>query len=174
MLKMREFVKSLPLLILLIAVSPGCEAQAGAVKGTRNFVSPDGEFSAVVIPSGKKDGSDESRVEIRNKNGRVICVHDFSSEDGEHGYGVDEAQWTPDRQFFVFRMRNSGGHSPMFAPIMFWSRSANRFYELIDYTADQSFSITAPDKVSVDTWPNLKPATVSLHELGKSQLTELR
>jgi hypothetical protein len=88
-------------------------------------------------------------------------MHDFSSADGQHGYGVDGAQWTPDSQFFVCRMSNSGGHSPMYAPVVFWSRKRNRFYQLNAYTADRTFSITTPDTVNVDTWPGLNPATVS-------------
>jgi hypothetical protein len=86
---------------------------------------------------------------------------------------VDAAQWTPDSQFFIFRLRNSGGHMPMYAPVAFWSRSRNHFYQLVDYTADQIFSVTAPDKVSMETWPNMKPATIALHDqrsLGTIQL----
>ena len=133
-----------------------------------SFASPDGGFNAVVLASGKEKGSEqaESRVEIHDRKGTVLCVHDFSSPDGEHGYGADTVQWTPDSEFFVFRMRNSGGHMPMYAPLVFWSRSRNHFYQLDDYTADQTFSVTSSSKIVVDTWPDLKPATVSLWNLG--------
>jgi hypothetical protein len=141
-----------------------------------SFISPQGRLTAIVLASGKEKGSEEaeSRVEIRDRGGAVLCVHDFSSSDGEHGYGVDAADWTPDSQFFVLRMRNSGGHMPLYAPVVFWSRSRNHFYQLDDYAADQIFSITSPAKVSVETWPNMKSATVSLGDLGTVKATELR
>lgn len=172
---MKKFVKSLELLVLLVAVSASCAAQAGT-KRTSNFMSPDGAFSAVVSSSGREKGSEEmeSGVEIRDASGGVLGVHDFSSADGEHGFGVDKAQWTPDGQFFVFRMRNSGGHSPMYAPVMFWSRSANHFYELKNYTADQEFSVTTPDNVTLATWPNMESVTLSLHKLQKDQAAQLQ
>jgi hypothetical protein len=71
-------------------------------------------------------------------------------------------------------MNNSGGHSPMNAPVVFWSRKTNRFYELDGYTADMTFSVIAPDKVTMNTWPGLKPATVSLGRVTKGQAIELR
>ncbi len=142
----------------------------------RSFVSPDGAYKAVVLASGKEKGSREaeSRVEIRNGKGVVLCSHDFSSADGEHGYGVDTAQWTPDSRFFIFRLRNSGGHMPMYAPAVFWSKSKNHFYQLDDYTADQTFSVASPARITVDTWPDLKVATVSLTDLDKVKTTQLR
>jgi len=62
----------------------------------------------------------------------------------------------------------------MFAPVVFWNRKTNTFYELAGYTADMTFSVTAPDDVSVDTWTDLKPATVSLHSLQEQQRTKLQ
>jgi len=143
---------------------------------TGRFVSPDNTLLATVVPADKQKGFEEqeSFVEIRSKDGARLRKHDFSSSDGEHGYGVDGAGWTPDSQFFVFRLRSSGGQSPMYAPVVFWSRRKNRFYHLDDYTADMTFSDAAPDKVKVDSWPDLKPATVSLHALQDREVSELR
>jgi hypothetical protein len=136
--------------------------------------SPDGTLIAIVVPKGKENGEkDESRVEIRRLTGGLLQAYDFSSDDGTHGYGVDGAQWTADSQFFVFRMRSSGGHSPMWAPIVYWSRKTSRFYELNDYTGDMEFSVNAPDKINVSTWTQMNPAVVSLHELKPVQVTEL-
>ena len=141
-----------------------------------SFVSPQGGLTATVVASGKEKGYEqaESRVEIRNTKGTLLCAHDFSSPDGEHGYSVDTAQWTPDSQFFVFSMRNSGGHMPMYVPVVFWSRGTNHFYQLDNYTAVQTFSVTSPAKITVDTWPNLKPATVSLSDVARLKPTQLR
>ncbi len=140
------------------------------------FVSPDKSLVATVIPADKQEGLEqlESRVEISSKGGSQLRMHDFSSDDGEHGYGEDGARWTPDSQFFVLRMRSSGGHSPTYAPVVFWSRKTHRFYQLNDCTADMTFSVTAPDRVSVDTWPGLKPVTLSLHSLQDRQVSKLR
>jgi hypothetical protein len=119
-------------------------------------------------------GSSESRVQILASDGTQLRTHDFSSSDGEHGYGVDGAQWMPDSQYFVFRMRSSGGHSPMFAPIVFWSRKANRFYSLTNYTADQAFVVVGADQLKALTWPGMQAATVSLSKMKPSEMTELR
>jgi len=57
------------------------------------FVSPDGELVALVIHVGKEAGFEnyESRVELRTKEGSLLCPADYSSEDSEHGYGVAKA-----------------------------------------------------------------------------------
>jgi hypothetical protein len=151
-------------------------ATNGKLAGER-FVSPDSRLIAVVIPNGKENGApekNESRVEIRGRKGDLLHAYDFSSDDGSHGYGVDGAQWTADSQFFVFRMRSSGGHSPMWAPVVYWSRKTTHFYELSDYTGDIEFSVTAPDTINVSTSTDMHPAVVSLHELKPTQVTELR
>ena len=148
---------------------------AGSGERPKEFKSPDARFTAVVTPADKKIGFEkyESRISILRGGGVQVSMHDFSSEDGEHGYGVDGEQWTPDSQYFVCRMRNSGGHSPMYAPVVFWSRKTNHFYQLNDYTADRIFSIAAPDRLNADSWPGLEPVTVSLGDLKKGQVTEL-
>ena len=61
----------------------------------------------------------------------------------------------------------------MYAPVVFWSRKTNHFYQLNDYTADRIFSIAAPDRLNADSWPGLEPVTVSLGDLKKGQVTEL-
>ena len=113
-------------LVVAVAVLVG---YAGSGKRLKDFKSPDGKLTAVVVPVDKQTGFEEyeSRISILLGGSRQLSVHDFSSADGEHGYGVDVAQWTPDSQFFVCRMRNSGGHSPMYAPVVFWSRRTKRF-----------------------------------------------
>jgi len=147
---------------------------AAAAHAPVEYPSPDRRFKAVIAPSSKVTGTSESRVSVLSSDGTQLRTHDFSSSDGEHGYGVDGALWTTDSQNFVFRMRSSGGHSPMFAPIVFWSRKANRFYSLTNYTADNSFVMTGRDQLRVLTWPGMHAATVSLSSLKPSEMTELR
>ena len=62
----------------------------------------------------------------------------------------------------------------LYSEIVFWSRRTNRFYQLNDYTADETFSVTSPAKIAVATWPDLKPATVSLSDISALKLSELR
>ena len=160
----------------LLAAATFLVAYPGAGERPKQFKSPDATLTAVVTLADKQKGLEkyESRISILRSGGVQISSQDFSSEDGEHGYGVDRAQWTYDSRYFICRMRNSGGHSPMYAPVVFWSRKSNHFYQLNDCTADRTFSITRPDQVSVDTWPGLNPATVSLDGLRADQVTELR
>jgi hypothetical protein len=135
------------------------------------LISPDGKLMAIITPGRQKS---ESRIEVCHRGGTLLRSHDFSSVDGERGYFVDGAKWTPDSHFLVVRMRSSGGHSPMYAPIVFWSRERNVFYHLTNFTGDQQFNVSAPNKVSVRTWPGLKLATSSLAKLSPSQVTELK
>ena len=130
---------------------------------------------AVVAPVDRQKGYEEyeSRILITKKSGVELRAQDFSSEDGEHGYGADTVFWTPDSQFFVCQMRNSGGHSPMDAPVVFWSRRTGRFYQLDGYTADMTFATAQPDKLRVNTWPGLAAASLSLGHLRQGQAVEL-
>ena len=122
---------------------------------TDRFVSPDGNIVALIIHVGKKPGfeSYESRIELRNRAGKILCGKDYSSEDSEHGYGVAKASWTPDSQFFVYSLENSGGHQPWQTPVDFYSRPQQNIQSLDDAienaVADAEFKISGLDKVTV-------------------------
>ena len=62
----------------------------------------------------------------------------------------------------------------MFEPIVFWSRKTNEFYELTNYTAALKMTVKAPDIVNANTWPELNPASVSLHLIGNSEFTVIQ
>lgn len=164
------------LLPVVLATATVLFGYAPAKGRQEEFKSPDARLMAIVVAADKKKGFEkyESRILILRSGGAQIGMHDFSSPDGEHGYGVAGARWTPDSQYFVCRMSNSGGHSPMYSPVVFWSRKTNHFYQLKAYTANRTFTIAAPDKVIVDSWPDLQPTTVSLASVKESQVTELR
>lgn len=164
-------------LLLVVSNRPVVsQSAAPSSSASKTYISWEGALEAIVLPAGKARGFEnyESRVEIRRRNGALLQAHDFSSADGEHGYGVAVAQWTPDTRFFVFSMRNSGGHSPMYAPVAFWSRRTNRFYQLNNYTASQILSVESPDKVKLSTWPDMKPVTISLRTLPETEVTVLQ
>jgi hypothetical protein len=96
--------------------------------------SPDNSLHAVILPVGKKgrEGT-ESRIEIRDASGKTLRWKSFASYDGEHGMGVNHAEWTANSLFFVFNADSSGGHQPWRRATYFYSRSQNRFYSLDDY-----------------------------------------
>lgn len=162
--------------VLVVAVLASVVAISASNPKRTTHKSPDKHLLAVVDPvrNPTLHVATESVVSIRDEDGNTLQKHDFASQDGEHGYEVDGVKWTPDSQYCVFRLRSSGGHSPMFAPIVFWSRTTSHFYSLKDYTADRTFSVGAPAKVSASMWPGMRPATVSLSEVKQTEMTELR
>jgi hypothetical protein len=133
------------------------------------FVSPDANLTAVVLNT----PNNESRLEVRQAGGALVSVHDFSSSDGEHGYKANKAQWTANSKFFVVSLSSSGGHSPIYEPLVCWSRRDNLFYQLRDYTALGGFEIIAPDALSLKTWPGLRKVTVNLYEVTVNSGDEL-
>lgn len=155
---------------VLVALSQPHTRRPGENGLAEDVESPDHQLRAVIKQRGQ---TGESQISILARDGSQIRAYDFSSVDGDHGYGVDGAHWTPDSQYFVVRMRSSGGHSPLFAPIVFWSRKANQFYSLKGYTGDITFVVLAPDRVRASTWPDMRDATVSLHGLKSTDITEL-
>lgn len=128
------------------------------------IVSPDKALRAIFIPVDGEKGSEasESRVEIRNSDGKPLCTKDYSSNDGEHGYGVDEGEWTPDSRFFVYDMSSSGGHQPYRSPTFFYSRNDNRVRDIEDLTnravldqgVEPTFKIVAPHLVVIVCSPD--------------------
>jgi hypothetical protein len=146
----------------ILALATQQNALAGPTTGA--IVSPDRALRAVVIPVDREKGfeANESRVEIRKSDGKLICSKDYSSSDGEHGYGVQEGEWTPDSQFFVYDTASSGGHQPYRAPTFFYSRQDNRVRNIeeltnravLDQGAEPTFKIVAPHSVAIASSPN--------------------
>ena len=128
-------------------------ACATATKGSpaREYVSPDGNFRAVVVPlANALHGAGESRVELHSVHGTTLLIHSYASEDGEHGFGIERASWTPDSQFFVYSMSSSGGHQPWRAPIDVISVSGPALSSLDDHVGaigDSDFTVAGPDLV---------------------------
>jgi hypothetical protein len=117
----------------------------------RIYLSPDKTLKAVVIPVGKVEFEKrENRVEIRDSEGKILLTKSFASDDGEHGYIVSHAAWTPDSQFFVFSVYSSGGHQPWSSPTYFYCRSDRQLRLLDDYlgpVTDPNFELSAPDVI---------------------------
>ena len=163
---------SMLVLALLITVALTAAAQHQLEK---TFLSPDGRLKAKVKDTDVYDPRyRESVVSVSDANGSVLSSHDFTSRDRQHGAGMLSCSWSPDGQYFVVHMVHTGGHQPEFDPIVVWSLRTKRLYELINYTAYERFSLTAPDRLAVSTWPGLKHRTTSLHSLKSNELRELK
>jgi hypothetical protein len=119
---------------------------------TTIYSSPDNSLRAVIIPVGKKGNEGtESRVEIRSATGETLGWKSFASYDGEHGIGVNHAEWTADGQFFVFNVASSAGHQPWRRATYFYSRGENRFYSLDDYIGPVTSDFTIEGRNVVKT-----------------------
>lgn len=138
--------------VLLIFFVLGIPNQSAiGTEGSRSYRSPDGSLVAKVVAANK---SHETRVEIRQKGGRLLVAEDYSSPDGEHGQAVCHAAWTPDSQFFVFSTQNTGGHAPWARPTFFYSRKLNKVIgldKLIGAVSECAFVVRAPDWLETKT-----------------------
>ena len=156
--------------LLLIASFCNAQKQAHSLH-TEEFPSPDRRVVAFVRSTKAPEATIESRVELRSENGRVLARFSYVSGDGEHGYGITKAAWTPNSRFFVYSLESSGGHQSWHTPIQFFSRSDNRVVRLDDVLKDAvsnpQFVISAPDRVTVELWFSKQTKTVSLGQLRK-------
>ncbi|MFZ0963117.1 MAG: hypothetical protein WAO35_19815, partial [Terriglobia bacterium] len=116
-----------PLALLAALASLYPSSAAHPVKAGRDYRSPDGKLIVTVIEVNK---AHESRLEIRSSAGKTLLTNNYSSSDMEHGQVILNAAWTPDGEFFVFSMLNTGGHSPLARPTSFYGRQHSRLYSL--------------------------------------------
>lgn len=143
------------------------------------FRSPDGSRVARIVSTvaGRHPGT-ESRVEIATRSGRILTTRSYISKDGEHGYGVMQAAWTPNGRFFVWMLQSSGGHSPWHGPMDFWSRQYNCVFSLDHLLGDavisRAFVVKAPDRIKLRIKGSTEiegvPATIRLGRLVRARL----
>jgi dipeptidyl aminopeptidase/acylaminoacyl peptidase len=117
------------------------------------YRSPDGALTAVVVV-GRGDDC-EARISWRRTDGQIVLRKEYTSPGHQHGYCIKMASWTPDSQFFVYNLTNSGGHSPWHIPVHFFARRTMTVENLEDYIDDpptgEKFSVLAPDVIEVTT-----------------------
>lgn len=164
--------RSMGIVGAIVLIGSLCTAQKQIISSHEDkFESPDGAITALVRFTKTLESTSESRIELRTRGGRVLLKQDYSSEDGEHGYGVSKASWTPDSQFFVYSLESSGGHSAWHSPVQFFSRTQKKIVNLDDALNDAvmnpQFLVSAPDKVTVELWSSKERRTVSLSQLLK-------
>jgi dipeptidyl aminopeptidase/acylaminoacyl peptidase len=143
--------------------------KSGVPSELMKYLSPDGSLVAIITSFHEREATAESKVELRLASGKLVAQRSYSSDDGEHGYGVAKAQWTPDSRYFVFSLESSGGHQPWHAPVQYFSRKSDSFLSLDDAldnaVTNPEFVIEAPYKVTVDLYFGNKTATASLSTL---------
>lgn len=142
----------------------------------QKYESPDSKYVAHIVALHKDShSSDESKIILETKKGKVICSKNYSSETGEHGFRVENASWTPDSRFFVYSMSSSGGHQAWHSPTYFISMQDFKVRRLDDYLGEITyphFELIAPDIIkTVGRDGNLeeKTFTTSISGLLKSK-----
>jgi hypothetical protein len=151
-------------------------ADASPVRVSRQAVhwAPNRQVRAVVVhykPLGYGNG--ESRVDIRDRRGRLLGSQDYS-DGGTQGYQVGRAAWTADSRFFVFSTQSAGGHQPWHHPTHFYDRRTRRFGSL-DAVVDGPgidegrFRLRPSARVTVRVLGGRR-ATIDLRRLDSSRL----
>jgi hypothetical protein len=110
-----------------------------------------------VLVEEKGKGHRESRVKFYSNQSQLLCTVDFSSADGEHGFGVVRATWTPDGKYFVFSLASSGGHQPWHKPTFFYSAGGREFHVLDNFVkaagiSKGDFGLEAPNTIVTEMW----------------------
>jgi hypothetical protein len=119
---------------------------------SKEYSTPAGE-RVVVRSSIKAEATPESHIEFYGKDKKMLCSLDYSSADGEHGYGVEKAEWTPDGNYFVLSLASSGGHQAWHSPTIAYSRDKKWIIYLDDFTdalgvSSIDFHLETPNWVS--------------------------
>jgi hypothetical protein len=156
--------------VKVISVDPAPPCWPGSQRPD-HFTSPDGNIVALIRYTKTSETTTESRTEFRTQDGPVFAARNYGSEDGKHGYGITRAAWTPDSQFFVYRLESSADPESRHTPVHFFSRRDNKIVELDQVLGDAitntQFLVSAPDRLTVDLWSSKQTRTVSLGNLPK-------
>jgi hypothetical protein len=126
--------------------------------------------SRVIIVAAKKtnqEAGQENTVEFYSPQDRKLCSLDFSSEDGEHGFGVVKVAWTPDENYFVLSLTSSGGHQAWHAPTVFFSVRNKEIRSLDSFTSAAGiskgdFRLQPPNIVLTEVWEG-QPVPTKFH-----------
>ena len=152
-------------------------ARKPAVERSVVHWAPDRRIKGVVIHyQPHRYGRGESRVEIRDRAGRLLGLQDYSNC-GTQGYQVERARWTPNSRFFVFSMRSGGGHQPWNHPTHFFGRRSRKFGSLdplVDGIGieDGRFHLQPRARVTVAVVGRARRTTLDLERLSRAQLRE--
>jgi hypothetical protein len=129
-----------PLWLALVLVFSIMGESTSLAAPTGEFISPDHSLIAVITRS-HKHKSGEAFVQVRTSAGTVVQTKSYISTDGEHGAIIEHAKWTPNSEFFVYSMYNSGGHQPIYSYVDYYSRKDKQIKTL----TQSSLEILDPD-----------------------------
>ena len=142
---------------------------AGRPNQTHHYAAPDKSVIVEIVSAKRniKGAGYESRVGIQAGDTHQLCTIDYSSEDGQHGFSVVRAEWTPDSRFFVYSLISSGGHQPWHTPTQFYDQAKGVLRSLDDYFPEgiskADFLLVAPNTIETEAWRGRPvPITASL------------
>jgi hypothetical protein len=158
------------LVVTIVGIASAKPSQQNTQGQTaQQYRAPDRRAAVAVLRAKKRSETDtlENRVEFYGADDRLLCALDYSSEDGEHGFGVAKGAWTADSQYLVFSLTSSGGHQPWHAPTQFYSRAPGIVRTLDDYLggagiSSSDFKLTAPNIVKTAIFLLEKEEAVSV------------
>jgi hypothetical protein len=158
--------KALAIVFLAAAASSAWLPETPASKV--EYKTKDG--SRVIIVAAKKanqEAGQENTVEFYSPQDGKLCSLDFSSEDGEHGFGIVKAAWTPDENYFVLSLTSSGGHQAWHAPTVFFSLRNKEIRSLDSFTSaagisQGNFTLHPPNIVLTEVWEG-QPVPTKFH-----------
>lgn len=156
-------------LLAVFAVAP----LRGKQNSRSEYKARDGSRAVILTAKKAVEGAGhESVVEFYSAQNQRLCSMDFSSSDGEHGFAVEKAAWTPDQKYFVFSMTSSGGHQSWHAPTLFYSVRHTEIDSLDSYIAAAGiskgeFALKSPNIVLTEIWKGASvPTRFSLDSLA--------
>ena len=112
---------------MLLAGTAAAETPAAGPRcfGTGDVVSTDGALTARITRTGRATCG-ESKIEIFTADGHLLTMADYTSNDGQGGTGVIQAQWSPDSQFLVFSLTQPPGRADRPYTIGIFSSKKNK------------------------------------------------
>jgi hypothetical protein len=129
----------------------------------------------IAVKKTNQEAGQESTVGFYSPQNEKLCSLDFSSEDGEHGFSVVKAAWTPDEKYSVFSLTSSGGHQSWHAPTLFYGVHERKIHSLDAYIvaagiSKGNFALESPNTVLTEVWEEKSVAVkFSLDSLTKDR-----
>lgn len=140
LMRNRFFLSARHLLVLMACILLSCCSRAMAKTKCQSYPSPDGRYCAIVQNVTSSHAiMDESIISIRDRSGKLLARQSYTSADHEHGFHINQIQWSQDSAFCVWNRASSGGHSPWHFPTDCFVAHCNSILNL-DKRMKMSFS----------------------------------
>ena len=102
--------------------SPGTFPRSAIPNKIREYLSPNGKFTAFVIPiQNSQSGKHESEIILKSETGKILFQKSYSFEDSGTSLYIKKAKWSADSRFFVYSMANSFSYRSRQYPTFFIS-----------------------------------------------------